>query len=167
MIDDAMDQDIWLRSRMILNHPGMYRPEHVALAREVLELGDREPTQDLRFRIARFYTEVNCPEGGVPHCLALLGAHGPHLQATEEACLSFMLGLGLLALDQPREAICSLRLATELEPSRARYLRALALALFHGGEAEEAMQTLETALRLEPDSQEGRRMVKEMHRAVS
>ena len=67
----------------------------------------------------------------------------------------------------PRSASRSHRRATELEPRRAQYLRALALALFHGGRSEEAMQTLETALRLEPDSQEGRLMVKKMRQVVS
>ena len=109
---------------------------------------------------------MNCPEGGVPHCLVLLGACGPHLEAPGEASLSFMLGYGLLALDRPQEAICPLRRAVELEPAQAQYLRALALALFAGGEAEEAMQRLESALRLEPDSEEGRIMVKKMRQAV-
>ncbi|MHC4515188.1 MAG: glycosyltransferase [Planctomycetota bacterium] len=167
MIDAALEKDIWLRSRMILNHPNMYRPEHVLLAKEVLDLDGQEPPAHLRFRIASFYTEVNCPEGGVPHCRVLLGKRGPRLEVAGMACLSFMLGYGLLATDQPAEAIAPLRRAVDLEPGRAQYLRALALALFHGGKPEEAVRTLETALCLEPDSQEGLLMAKKMRQAVS
>ena len=54
--------------------------------------------------------------------------------------------------------------ATELEPHRAQYLRALALVLFHGGDPEEAMQALEMALRLGPESQAGQLMVKELRK---
>ncbi|MEE9126448.1 MAG: glycosyltransferase, partial [Planctomycetota bacterium] len=167
MIDDAQEKDIWLRSRIILNHPDLYHPEHVALATEVLDLGNEEPDLQLRVRIARFYTEVNCPEHGVPHCRILLGERGADLDGAALACVSFMLGYGLLALEQPTEATPHLQRAVDLEPSKAQYLRALALAMFWGGKPQEALPWLERAIWLEPESQESQRLVKKMRQAVS
>ena len=171
MLDEALTKDIWLRSRLILNHPGMYRSEQVALAKEVLDLGKqapgREPDLALRFRIASFYAEVNCPEGALPHCQILLEQEGPHQEPAGLAWLSFVQGYGLLALDRPTDAIAPLQKATEIQPGNASYWRALALALFHGGRPQPGMDALATAMRLQPESAEGRLIRERMHQPVA
>jgi tetratricopeptide (TPR) repeat protein len=158
MIDDALAKDIWLRARMILNHETIYRPEHVSLAKDILELSDRQPGAELRFRITRFYTEVNCPEFALPHARDLLAQHGARLEDAGRAYLHFVAGYGLLALDRAKEAIQPLAEAVRLAPQNATHVRGLALAQFHGGQPENASSSLRRAVELDPHHPEARQL---------
>jgi glycosyltransferase involved in cell wall biosynthesis len=51
MLTDANDRSLWLRARMVCNHPDLFRPWRQRLAREVLALDGRDPGLGLSLRI--------------------------------------------------------------------------------------------------------------------
>jgi tetratricopeptide (TPR) repeat protein len=75
-------------------------------------------------------------------------------QVPGDASLHHALGLALVRLQRPGEALGELQRATELDPGNARFVYVYAVALHSTGDAEAAIASLETALAAHPDDRE-------------
>ncbi|MEY2918930.1 MAG: hypothetical protein RL261_235 [Pseudomonadota bacterium] len=74
--------------------------------------------------------------------------------APMSATLHHALGLALVRLRQPEQALASLRRAVELDPDTARYTYVFAVALHSTGQADESVRQLQAAIRRWPYDRE-------------
>jgi len=71
-----------------------------------------------------------------------------------DAGLHHALGLTLTRLKRPNDSLDELRLASELEPTRARYAYVYAVALHSGGRSGDAIEVLKKSLARHPDDRD-------------
>lgn len=154
MVEEADEKRIWLRARMVLNHPGL-RPSDQDVAREIFELGEDEPSPAQRMRIVRWLLGFGVPGEAVSHCEALLDHPDLPADAAARAVLWFTLGLGLSERSQIERATQAFEEAVRLQPTNAEYKRHLATAWLGMGDQHNALNHLEDALEIEPNSSDG------------
>jgi Flp pilus assembly protein TadD len=70
--------------------------------------------------------------------------------APMSATLHHALGLALIRLRQPEQALAALRRAVELDPETARYTYVFAVALHSTGQVDESIRRLQLAVRRWP-----------------
>ena len=75
-------------------------------------------------------------------------------RAPMSATLHHALGLALVRLRQPEQALASLKRAVELDPDTARYTYVFAVALHSTGQADESVRQLQAAIRRWPYDRE-------------
>ena len=76
------------------------------------------------------------------------------LRAPMSATLHHALGLSLIRLRQPEQALASLRRAVELDPDTARYTYVYSVALHSTGQPDESVRRLQQAVRRWPYDRE-------------
>lgn len=129
MLAEANERRLWLRARMVRNHPELWSDWERELAAELLALDGADPGLSLRIRSVRWLAALDAHDEAAEGAEQLLERPEARADRRLTATLHYIAGKGFRSDPDPARAIRHLQEASDLDPTRVEYRLELAQAL--------------------------------------